>query len=352
MKRLTWLTAALLAPALAFADPKTPDEWYAEGKNQYDLGNFDKAIDAFKRGFELEPADNKKSAYLFNIAQAYRQQGKCKDAQFFYKRYLAFKDADTAKPLDASARKEIEDRIKELDDCSKQQDALKNKPPDSNPDGTKPDGAKPDGTKPDGTRVGDVTPPPPGGGDVPPPTAKPFADPTVVSVHVEGGAAKLTAGSLDVPTQASFALLGGYPLAINEKIGLEVGGAFTFTPVPFDDAMGAGKNATMFGAMANAGLRYKVAPKIGVRGDLGLGALVFSGLSKSPFTDFAETSGALTMFHFRLGLSGDYLITPNIVASLTAAGAWSPGKEGMQVMGEDISSITTTYFMLGIGYRK
>src|ERR1043165_8535917 len=117
MKRIITSIAAalLLAPALAHADPKTPDEWYTEGSKQYDLGNFDKAIEAFKKGFELEPSDNKKSAYLFNLAQAYRQAGNCKDAQFFYKRYLAFKDNDTKKPLEPDKRKEIEDRINELD---------------------------------------------------------------------------------------------------------------------------------------------------------------------------------------------------------------------------------------------
>ena len=35
--------------------------------------------------------ESKKPAYLYNVAQAYRQGGKCKDAAFFYKRYLSLK---------------------------------------------------------------------------------------------------------------------------------------------------------------------------------------------------------------------------------------------------------------------
>src|SRR4051794_15336390 len=102
-------SALVLIPALALAQPKSADDWYKEGENQYNLRNFDKAIDAFKRGFELEQSDSKKAAYLYNIAQSYRQGDNCKEAQFFYKRYLAFKEADTKKPLSAEKKKELED---------------------------------------------------------------------------------------------------------------------------------------------------------------------------------------------------------------------------------------------------
>ena len=73
MKRLTSLVcAALLVPALAVAQPKTADDYYKDGETQYNLGNFDKAVEAFKQGFAVEANDSKKSAYLYNIAQSYR----------------------------------------------------------------------------------------------------------------------------------------------------------------------------------------------------------------------------------------------------------------------------------------
>src|SRR3954462_13575763 len=125
------LCAAVLLPALAFAEPKTADEWYSEGETQYNLGNFDKAADAFKQGYSLEAIDNKKPAYLYNVAQAYRQGGKCKDASFFYKRYLSLKDQDTAKPLNPDKRKEIEGWIDEIDQCEKSQVSIAGKRPDS-----------------------------------------------------------------------------------------------------------------------------------------------------------------------------------------------------------------------------
>ena len=110
---------------------KTADDWYKEGETQYNLGNFDKAAEAFKQGFALETDESKKPAYLYNVAQAYRQGNKCKDAAFFYKRYLSLKDQDTVKPLKPEKRAEIEQRITELEECAKNQDAIAKKPPDN-----------------------------------------------------------------------------------------------------------------------------------------------------------------------------------------------------------------------------
>src|ERR1700733_8899672 len=131
MKRMrTLVCASLLIPMLALAQPKSADDWYKEGETEYNLGNFDKAADAFKQGFSVENNESKKPAYLYNVAQAYRQGNKCKDAAFFYKRYLSLKDQDTVKPLKAETRSEIEQRINELEECAKNQEAIAKKPPD------------------------------------------------------------------------------------------------------------------------------------------------------------------------------------------------------------------------------
>src|SRR6476659_524766 len=137
MLKKSLVCALVLAPALAFAQPKSADDWYKEGETQYNLGNFDKAAEAFKQGFALETVDSKKPAYLYNVAQAYRQGNRCKDAAFFYERYLSLKDQDTAKPLKPEKRAEIDQRITELEACAKNQDAIAKKPPDNTipPDG-------------------------------------------------------------------------------------------------------------------------------------------------------------------------------------------------------------------------
>jgi len=362
MKRLTSLVCgALLVPALAVAQPKTADDYYKEGETQYNLGNFDKAVEAFKQGFAVEPNDSKKSAYLYNIAQSYRMAKDCSNAQFFYKRYLALKDNDTKKPLKPEKRQEIEDRIKELDDCVKQQEAIKQKPPDSNlrpddgasdkPGGDQPAGDKPAGDK--GPRVGDAKSgegdgdgEDEDGGTV---TKTATTQPKLVSLRLTGGAAKLSTGDLTVPVQATLALLGGYPLAINDKLTLDLGAGFTFTPVPFDKMDGSSGSAKLYGVLADVGATYEVIPKLGLRGDLGVGALMFSGVSDSPFTDFQPATGALTMFHLRVGVSADYAFTPNLLATVVPfAFSYSPAKTGLR---DDIKSITAIDFMIGLGYR-
>src|SRR3990167_7025958 len=113
----SWGCAALMVPAVVMAQPaKSADDWYPEGENHYNLGEFTKAVDAFKKGFEAETVESKKAAYLYNIAQSYRQAKECGNAQFFYKRYLALKDNDTKKPLRPEKRIEIEELIKQLDE--------------------------------------------------------------------------------------------------------------------------------------------------------------------------------------------------------------------------------------------
>jgi tetratricopeptide repeat protein len=354
------LCTLVLLPAIAVAQPTSADDWYKEGETQYNLGNFQGAVDAFKKGFELEPNESKKAAYLYNVAQAYRQSKDCSNAQFFYKRYLALKENDTKKPLKPEKRQEIEDRIKELDDCAKQQESIKNKPPDSlRPDenetkGTGDKGTGDKGTGDKGKVIGDagaVEGDADGDGEPDDGITKSTTTssaPHLISLRAFGGGAKVKTGDLKVPVQATFGLIAGYPLSLGPKLWLDLGAGFTFTPVPYE-TMGMSKSAKLMGLFANVAATYEVAPKIGLRGDLGVGGLFFGGVSKSPFTDGKEASGALGMFHLRIGASVDYAITPNVIATLMPiAFSFSPAAKNLR---EDIKSITAIDFMVGLGYR-
>jgi hypothetical protein len=350
MNRLIGLACAImLVPSLAWAQPKTPEEWYKEGENQYNLGNFDGAVKAFKEGFALEQNESKKAAYLFNIAQSYRQAKDCSNAQFFYKRFLALKDADTSKPLSPQTRKEVEDRIKELEECARQQEAIKNKPPEGGvkPDGPEtPDPNKPDPNKPDPKKVGIGKPDP----DVDPDEhPEPVVEgPRMLSARFLLGGSKISAGDLSVPIQATFGLTGGYPLPINEKMVAEVGLGLRYTRVGYDAmaTTGAKDTATFTAVMANGAIMYEVAPKMAVRGDLGLGMMFLGNVSDSPFTNgSAVDGGALALLHVRVGAAFDYAVTPNIVATVPLAFSASPKKDGMT------GAIVSFDFMVGIGYR-
>ena len=346
-RKISLLCALVLAPALAAAQPKTPEEWFTEGSNQYNLGNFEAAVKAFKEGFAAEPVERKKAAYLYNIAQTYRQMKDCGNATFFYKRFLSLKEADTVKPLTAQERKDVEDRIHELEACAREQEAIKNRQPEGI---TKPD-PQPDPNKPDpndpNKQVGVVTPPDDEEeeGGV---SATVEGPPRLLSARLAFGGSKISMGDVSVPLQATVAVMGGYPIALNEQATLEVGVGLGFTRVKWDAMETTGKTGTasMTAAMANAAVSYEVAPKMAVRGDLGLGMLFFGNISESPFTERAETEGgALAIFHVRAGASFDYAVTPNVVATIPLALGFSPKKEGLS------GAIVSFDFMVGLGYR-
>jgi len=361
MRIKTLVCGALLVPMLAVAQPKSPDDWYKEGETQYNLGNFDKAADAFKQGFALETVESKKSAYLYNVAQAYRQGGKCRDALFFYKRYLALKDADTAKPLSAEKREQTERLITEQEECVKKLDSNASTPPGNTmpPEGN----GSATTTTTAGTGHGSATTvvaqsgnsdEGSDAGEEEPSTPTVMTPPKMLNLRFDGGAGKISAGSaLNIPIQASFAVVAGYPVLVQDKLEIDAGIAASFTPLPYTNTMTMAKsNATFITALADAGATYFVAPRIGLRADVGVGMLVFSGISEAgnPFTDMgAPTSGALTMLAVRAAVSGDYLITNNVFATLTPlAFTYSPAKSGLR---DDIKSITRLDFMVGVGYR-
>ncbi len=355
--------AVLLVPALAWAQPKTADGWYEEGSNQYNLGNFDRAIDAFKQGFALEADESRKANYLYNVAQSYRQLHDCKNALFFYKRYLALKSNDTVKPIPTKKRREVEGFINELESCVRQQAQVSEKPPTTLPaDGEAPDKGRPPGITPSRKEPDKAIAASAGGepdsdeeDEASVSASEISARPHVISVRLNGGGSKVNLADYNVPVQATFALSAGYPIPLDRWTTLEVGAALTFTPVPYDKDMGS-KTGQLWGVMANTGLSYIVMPKLSVRADAGLGALVFSNVSDSVFTANQPTTGALTMFHVRGAVSGEYEITPNVVVTLTpVAFTYSPAKSGLKERVNtkaDVTSISTIDFaMVGIGYR-
>jgi hypothetical protein len=353
--------AVLLLPALAWAEPKSASDWYNEGENQYNLGAFDKAVEAFKKGFELETVDGKKAAYLFNIAQSYRQANDCKNAHFFYKRFLAVADADPNKPVPAKTRKQVQDRIAELEQCANQAASISKKPPTNlkgDDVGEKPaDDSHAEPTKKVATAepVGAST-----GGDVQgqADTDRPVPNlaPHLLVVRLTGGGTKVSTPGVAVPVQATFALTAGHPFPINDKVTIEAGAGFTLSPVPYSygptDAQ-QDKTGLLSAVMANGAATYTFAPKFAARADVGLGVLVFSGIDKvmdGPFTPKGtQVDGALTMFHVRGALSGEYAVSPNFVVILPSlAYSYSPPKDGLI---KSITKITAFDFMAGISYR-
>src|SRR4029079_863323 len=114
------------APAQAQDADKAP-QLFQQGSRYYDLGQFDKAIEAWQQGYDQKPDPG----FLYNIAQAYRQKQDPAKAIFFYKGSLR-------NPPTAHSRAEVEQKIAAL---QKQLDAGgtgTNPPPPNNTTGPTP----------------------------------------------------------------------------------------------------------------------------------------------------------------------------------------------------------------------
>src|SRR5881394_4017000 len=77
------LVAVSASPARA-QDAEKARQLFQQGSKYYDLGQFDKAIEAWQQGYDQKPDPG----FLYNIAQAYRQKSDAAKAIFFYKGYL------------------------------------------------------------------------------------------------------------------------------------------------------------------------------------------------------------------------------------------------------------------------
>jgi tetratricopeptide (TPR) repeat protein len=97
----------LLCAGTAWAQDKPVDpkvaakEHYTRGTSFYDLGRYDDAIKEFEAAYQLK----NDPAFLYNLAQSYRQAGNHEQAVHFYKTYLRYVPK-------APNRADIEEKIK------------------------------------------------------------------------------------------------------------------------------------------------------------------------------------------------------------------------------------------------
>ena len=95
-------------------DAQKARDLFTQGNTFFDLGQFDQAIDAWQKGYQLK----NDPGFLYNIAQAYRMMGDAQKAIFFYKRYLS-------NAPKAHNRVEVEQKIEALQKQLSAQDQAK-----------------------------------------------------------------------------------------------------------------------------------------------------------------------------------------------------------------------------------
>jgi hypothetical protein len=177
-------------------------------------------------------------------------------------------------------------------------------------------------------------------------------DPTLITGVAGIGAALLDFGDLQISGAHIAGMIGaGYPLNFG-KIGISVGGLFTFTPVSWNNGE-MSDTSPLLGVLANVGVRYRVIDKLGVGGDLGAGGLFLGGLSEgNVFMPAGSTAdGLLAMFNLRAGISGEYLITDNLVVSVSPVSfSFSPAHSSFRTGVDSLSRIEL--LVVGAGYRR
>ena len=91
---------------------------YEKGLTHYNLGEFDPAVEEFKKAYELSNAPG----LLFNIAQVYRAKEDYKQALYFYRTYLRLQP-------DAPNRADVEARVADLERMVAEKQKLSEAPP-------------------------------------------------------------------------------------------------------------------------------------------------------------------------------------------------------------------------------
>ena len=204
------------------------------------------------------------------------------------------KENDKAAPLSAKKKADIDKFIKQLTECAaKQDDSASAKPdalaeppvksptqttlPTTTPTQTTTPVTPPVATTKPVTVPAPTTPTPAVTAKPAIATAEPSADgsedeedtsitkstttgaPKLVSLRAVSGIALLSSGDLVMPVQPSFALSGGYPLAVG-PIELDLGAGVSYVPLPYE-VMGIQKRGMMLGGRAVIGAAYCVTPE-------------------------------------------------------------------------------------------
>jgi hypothetical protein len=346
-------------------DPQRARELFQEGTTYFDVGQFDKAIESWQRGYKEKPDPG----FLYNIAQAYRLQGDPHKAIFFYRGFLRNSPR-------APNREDVEQKIATLQKLIGDQERVKTAPP-TGPSKQDPPASAPPPAPPPGS----TTPPPPtqDGSSMPPtvpdasngaatgatgatesgvvsarpPEPKPADDDNAdlgVAIGVDGWG-KSVQGKAEA--SFAFALSGGYTFAgpPDRRFEFRLGALMAFTFLA--EGTTATWKETFWSFMVEPLLRYRMSPgRFSVTAALGVGGIALGGLRpgsallvKQPGTTI-EVSGTQGLFVLRPALGAELTLTHGLLAVASLAFPYSPKPQKYYY-----APIARTEFLLGLSYR-
>jgi tetratricopeptide (TPR) repeat protein len=351
-----WLVALMLAIAVGTAGPRSARaddaqqarELFTQGNTFYDLGQFDRAIDAWQKGYQLK----NDPGFLYNIAQAYRVMEDAQKAIFFYKRYLS-------NAPKAHNREEVEQKIDALQKQLSAQDQAKQLPP-SGPFGPG-NPVPPAAGAPADTNPPPATPVPASVGSEPPPASEPSgAGPVAVGAGAGGGAeppprrvdlaAAIGFDSWTSGVQGkadpsfAFTLAGGYTFgAPAATIRFRLGALLGYT---FLQESNSKDSFTSF--LIDPTAEFRLARRLRLDVDLGLGVLSIGGLNNMSAllqSTMVNVKGTQTFSEVRIGAGLQYQLTPALSVFVWPAIANSPQKQYFH------AAISRVEWLAGLGFH-
>jgi hypothetical protein len=344
-------------------DAQHARELFQEGNTFFDVGQFDKAIDAWQRGYK-EKSD---PGFLYNIAQAYRLSGDPAKAIFFYRGFLR----NSPK---APNRVEIEAKISALQKQLTEQEHAKapaaatpppafTAPPASSPP---PAPAAAPSIAPNSPLPPPAPPPPMSGSSLsggateelstaPPATPAESPDLPLKKQLGVGAGVNGWGKSLNANAEASFDLVltGGYTFWGDPErklaFGLSAMAGYTFLR---ESSSTQSWRETFWSFLIEPALRYRITPRIGVSAALGVGGIALVGLRPTSALLSQNAGMAFTvkgtqgLFVVRPALGGEVGISRGLVATLSLAFPYSPKPQK-----EYFAPISRTEFLVGLAYR-
>ncbi len=333
------LLSAAAAPS--YADKDSSVEIYKRAKKKYNLGDFEQAIVLFKQAYDEFEAP----AYLYNIAQAYRQLNNCPKALFFYERFLAEKPGSdqeaTIKGYVTELRAECGTESTDPGVITEVDDPIK-----------KPGGGTTVAEGQEGNETGgntSNTSGDTGGGSAK--IVKPIVideprGPLVVA-SAEVGIALFQMGDVAVPVSPSLRLGAAYPISTG-TLALEAGIAVVLSNMSYQEAMG--DSSVLFSSyLVNARASYALSSLLRVGGELGIGLFRFASVEAgNPFTTNSSKEDAATTVALRIGASAQYALSEDMDLSLSPAFEYAGAHEALAA---DIGSVTNVQLLGGLRYR-
>ena len=304
-------------------DAQKARDLFTQGNTYFDLGQFDKAIDAWQNGYQLK----NDPGFLYNIAQAYRTMGDAQKAIFFYKRYLS----NSPK---ARNRSEVEQKIEALQKQLSLQEQARGLPPPGpfGPDNPGANGAPPATEPPnarpvspevvvtDGTAAGAPTPAEGSAGTTSPSglvevDSRGAAQPPPHRIDLRAAIGFDTWSSgLQENAQPSFAftLAGGYTFGNPaSRVRFRLGALFGYTFLKETDS-----KDSFASFLIDPTIVVRVASRMVLMGDFGIGVLSISGITptstllENPNVSINGASQAFSLV--RIGVAAEYDLTKSV----------------------------------------